>query len=90
MRDELSRNLYPKSLKKIFVCLFILAALGLSCGMRDLYLQHMDFLVVACGLLVAACMRDLVPQPGMEPRPPALGVRSLTHWTTREVPRNVS
>ncbi|KAM9093683.1 glutathione-specific gamma-glutamylcyclotransferase 1 isoform 1-T1 [Megaptera novaeangliae] len=50
------------------------------------WLRHVDFLVVACGLLVAACMRDLVPQPGIETRPPALGVRSLTHWTTREVP----
>ena len=26
---------------------------------------------------------DLVP-PGIEPRPPALGVWSLSHWTTRE------
>ena len=33
-----------------------------------------------------ACMWDLVPQPGIEPGPPALGVRSRTHWTTREVP----
>ena len=30
-------------------------------------------------------MWDLVPQPGIEPGPPALGVWSLTHWTTREV-----
>ena len=29
---------------------------------------------------------DLVPQPGMESWPPALGVQILTHWTTREVP----
>ena len=29
---------------------------------------------------------DLVPRPGMEPRPPALGVQSLSKWTTREVP----
>ena len=29
----------------------------------------------------------LVPQPGTEPRPPALGARSLNHWTTREVPK---
>ena len=43
-------------------------------------------LVAACGLFVAACMRDLVPQPGIEPGPPALGAWSLTHWTTREVP----
>ena len=30
-------------------------------------------------------MWDLVPQPGIEPRPPALGVQSLSHWTTTEV-----
>ena len=29
---------------------------------------------------------DLVPWPGITPRPPALRVRSLSHWTTREVP----
>ena len=38
------------------------------------------------GSLVAARMRDLVPRPGMEPRPPALGAQSLSHWTIREVP----
>ena len=31
-------------------------------------------------------MWDLVPWPGIELRPPALGVHSLSHWTTREVP----
>ena len=31
-------------------------------------------------------MWDLVPWPGIEPRPPALGAQSLKHWTTREVP----
>ena len=34
-------------------------------------------------------MRDLVPQPGIEPWPPALGVQSLTHWTTKEVPPGI-
>ena len=29
---------------------------------------------------------DPVPRPGIEPRPPALGERSPSHWTTREVP----
>ena len=29
---------------------------------------------------------DLVPWPGMEPRPPAFGARSLSPWTSREVP----
>ena len=78
----------------MYVCMyFILAAPGLSCGMRDLVaacrifqFQHVDFLVAACKLLVAACMRDLVFRSGIEPGPPALGAQSLTHWTTREVP----
>ena len=34
-------------------------------------------------------MRDLVPWPGLERGPPALGAWSLTHGTTREVPRIV-
>ena len=58
--------------------LFIyLAAPGLSCHVRDL---HCSMWALSCG------MRDLVPGPGMEPGPPALEVRSLNHWTTREVP----
>ena len=32
-------------------------------------------------------MWDLVPWPGIEPRPAALGVQSLSHWTVREVPQ---
>ena len=27
-------------------------------------------------------------QPGIGPRPPALGAQSLNHWTTREVPQS--
>ena len=34
---------------------------------------------VSCGILV--------PRPGIKPVPPALGVLSLNHWTTREVCR---
>ena len=48
--------------------LFILSVLGLSCGRQDLHfrmwetlLQHADFLVAVCALLVAACTWDLVP-----------------------------
>ena len=29
---------------------------------------------------------DLVPLAGIKPGPPALGLQSLSHWTTREVP----
>ena len=32
---------------------------------------------------------DLVPWSGMEHRPSRLGVQSLSHWTTREVPHTV-
>ena len=31
-------------------------------------------------------MQDLSPPPGIEPVPPAVGARSLNHWTAREVP----
>ena len=62
-----------------------MVALGLNCGTWDICcgmqtssLRHVDS--------VAACMWDLVPQPGLEPGPPALGAWSITHWTTREVP----
>ena len=34
---------------------------------------------VACGILV--------PRPGIEPLPPALGAQSPNHWTAREVPK---
>ena len=58
-----------------WLCRVLVAAHGnLRCGMQD--------------LLVAACMWDLVPQPGNEPGLPALWARSLTHWTTREVPKS--
>ena len=30
----------------------------------------------------------LVPQPGIEPMPPALKVWSLNHWTAGEVPQS--
>ena len=54
----------------IWLCRVLVAALGiLSCCVRSL----------SCG------MWGLVPWPGIKPGPPALGVRSLSHWTTREV-----
>ena len=76
------RPIYVK-LKSLFIYLFrlrwVLAAPG-------------GIFIAACliaayvGFSVAACMWDLVPQPRIEPGPPALGAQSLTHWTTREAP----
>ena len=65
----------------IFTYLFILAALALRCGTRDL----------RCGMWTLSCgMWDLVPWPGIEPGPPALGAQSLSHWTTRDIPQSLS
>ena len=44
--------------------------------------------IFSWGMQTLSCgMWDLFPWPGIEPTPPALGTWSLTHWTTREVPR---
>ena len=60
---------------------FLVAALGVL------------IFVVACGIFSPGLwtlswgLWDLVPWPGREPRPPALGTLSLSHWTTVEVPK---
>ena len=53
-----------------FLIFIYLAASGFNCSMQT----------------VRCSMWDLVPWPGIEPRPPALGTWSLSHCTTREVP----
>ena len=45
----------------------------LCCGMWNLELQHVGS----------------SSPTGIEPRPPALGAWSLSHWTTREVPEDL-
>ena len=41
--------------------------------------------IFSCGVWTLSCsMQDLVPWPRIEPRPPALGAQSPSHWTTRE------
>ena len=49
-----------------------------------LYIYFLFIYLAAPGL--SCGMGDLVPWPGIEPGPPALGAGSLSHWTTREVP----
>ena len=67
---NLWESFYPPSLKKKKNYLFI-------------WLHWV--LLVAHGIFSRG-MWDLVPWPGIEPRPSALGERSLRHWTTREIP----
>ena len=39
----------------------------------------------SCGMQALSCgMQDLVPCPGIEPRPSALGAQSFNHWTTKD------
>ena len=45
-------------------------------------------LVAACRIFRLRCdMQDVVPQPGIELGPLALGAQSLSCWTTREAPQ---
>ena len=65
----------------IFICLF-----RLNCGMQGLWssLQHSGSFIAAFELLVGSSSKT---RDRIEPRPRALGVQSLSQWTTREVPR---
>ena len=52
---------------------------------RGLFKKWMDFIYLFIWLHCAACGL-LVPQPGIEPVPPALDAQSLSPWTSREAP----
>ena len=45
----------------------------------------LHWVFVATCRIFSCSMWVLVPQPGVEPKLPALGAQSLGHWTTREV-----
>ena len=49
-----------------------------------IYIWLLQVLVAAHGIFSYG-MQDLVPGPGMEPRPPAMGARSFSNSATREV-----
>ena len=42
--------------------------------------------LICCRGTLCFGLLDLVPWPGVKPRPPSLGAQGLSHWTTREVP----
>ena len=64
--------------------LMFLVVPGLSWGTQDLWSSLCHARHFSCS------MWDLVLLPGIEPWPPVLGAQSLSHWTTREVPPEVS
>ena len=52
---------------------------------ESVVMPYESSLVVACELF-GCSMWDIVPRSGLEPRSPPLGVWSLSHWITKEVP----
>ena len=61
---------------------------GLSCCIWGMPFLFGLLLLVGARELFSWGLRNLLPWPGIEPRPPALGVWSRSHWTTREVPKH--
>ena len=64
----------------------------LSLSLSFFFFLNIYLFIWLCQVLGEACrifsygIWDLVPRPGVEPRPHVLGARSLSHWTTREAP----
>ena len=58
-------------------------SVALPCGVFFFFNIYLFIYLAASGL--SCDTRDLVTWPGIKPGPPAVGVRSLSHWTTREV-----
>ena len=45
-----------------------------------------DWSDLAVAAVLSCSTWDLVPQPRIKPKPPALGMQNLSHWTTSKVP----
>ena len=92
-REKLQNNmciiyyLFILFLKFIYLFIWLLCVLVAA---RGIFVE--GSLVEACGIFscgmrtLSCSVWDLVPWPGIEPGPPALGAWSLSHWTTSEVP----
>ena len=68
----------------LFLMFIYLTAPDLSCDMRD---RPSSSHVRSYSMWTLGCsMWDLVAWPGIEPRPLALGVQNLSHWTNKGNP----
>ena len=78
-------------LKKTYFYSFIWLLLQTTALSTHLFpFKKKIFIFISWAMLGLSCgMWDLVPWPGIKPGPPALGVLSLSHWTTREVPTHL-
>ena len=68
-----------------FIKLLCQATFFVLAFLKKLFIWQLWVLVVAC-VIFSWGMWNLVLRPGIDPKPPALGVQSLSYWTTREVP----
>ena len=76
----------PDPLHEISCSVFILVARSRTIRATLWQVSVVAHGIFSCGMqTVNSGMWDLVPWSGMEPRAPALGAPSLSHWTTREV-----
>ena len=74
----------------IISLLFLISAPACPDILKNTYLFiWLHWVLVAAHVIIGCGMWDLVPRPGMEPEPTALGVWSLSHWTTGEVPPDI-
>ena len=60
------------NVKNFYLFVWLSWVLVLACGIFEIW----------CGMwtLLSCDMWDLVPWPGIKPRPPVLGAQSLSHW----------
>ena len=93
LRQDLSVNFFTFSLKT-WACIELSSPTNPECTVclwQHYFIKKKKKIFRLCWVLVAACgifscsMQDLIPWPGIKPRAPALGVWSLSHWTTKEV-----
>ena len=79
-----SRNHVSFTVFFFFNIFIYLATSGLSCSMQDLLSSLWHAGPFRCSMQTLRYgMGDLVPWPEIEPGPPASGVWSLSHWTTK-------
>ena len=76
---SVSSKLYAKFVFCFWLCRVLVALCGI--GMWGFFFSVAAYGIFSCG------MWDLVPWPGIKPRPPVIWAQSLSHWTTREVPK---
>ena len=93
VREENPQSKWP-SLRECFFFIYIYICLFVFFGYAGSWFPYSKssvsvamWRIFNCSMWTVSCgLCSLVPWPGTEHRPPALGVWRFSHWTTREVP----